>query len=121
MPNISVHRLDGPARYDLGSISKLEIGFIIARRRGKGPEINLVLIEATNAVGKASVDDGRTEAVVWPIRHHAFENNSTVKIETDLVSVGWTYRSATEHRYAAVTVAIFHAIELLIDDPVNTV
>src|SRR4029453_3982681 len=80
MPDIGVHRLEGPARYNLGSISKLEIGFIVARRRGKGPEIDLILIEGTNTGGKTSVDDGRAEAVVWPIRHHAFENNPTIKI-----------------------------------------
>src|SRR5262245_28413533 len=121
MPDIGVHRLDGPARYNLGSVRKLEIGLIVARRRGKRPEINLILIEATNTVGKTSVDDGCAEAVFWPIRHHAFENNPTVKIEADLVPVGWTYRSATEHRNAAVAVAIFRAIELLIDDSVNPV
>src|SRR5512139_308948 len=50
MPNKRIDRLHDPTGNDLRRIAEFEIGFVVARRRKKCTEIDLVLIETANTV-----------------------------------------------------------------------
>src|SRR5262249_48584357 len=88
------------------------------RWREQSAEIDLVLIKAAYAVGEAGVDDARPKSIVRSVRYAA-KYNSAIKIEADVILVGWADRSTGEYRYAAVTVATLGTIDLLVDYTVD--
>src|ERR1019366_5946312 len=109
-----------PAGSDLSDIAEFEIGLVVANVSRHAAEIDLVLIEATHAVGEARVDDASAEAIVRPLRDQAGEHDPGVDLEIDQIAVRRTDRRAAEHRYAAVRRAAAQTVELLVDDAVDT-
>src|SRR5262249_42755390 len=118
-PDRRVYWLNRPAGNDLSDIGQFQIGFIVTRWRDQGAKVDLILIEAAYAVGEAGVDDTCTKSIVRSVRYHSAKYDSAVNIETDCIGVGWADRSRAEYRHAAVTVAAFGTIDLLVDHTVD--
>ena len=87
MRNVCKHRLHGPTRHDQRDISELEIGFVVAGRRGQGAIVDLVLVERPQAVLKARINEGCAEFIIRPVRHQPIKHDATIDISIKQIAV----------------------------------
>src|SRR5215470_6494516 len=120
MPDELQVRLQPPAGYDLRSVGQLQVSLVVAYDTRHAGERHGIAVKRTDAVGKTCVDESGAKLVVRPLRDHAAEHDAAVDIGIHQISVGRAQRGPAVHRDAALRIATARAIELLIDDAVDT-